>query len=220
MEDERYLRGQIYTIRNIKDDTMIYVGSTINNLSKRFHKHKKDCEGGKSQISLHKLIINNDWSDWYIELYEMYSCNNKKELCRREGQVIREIGTINKNIAGRTQKEWVEDNKEKVSQKDKEYYERNKEHISQKAKEYRENNKEHISQKEKEWRENNKEHISQKDKEYYERNKEEILQKRSEKACCDICGSFTRKGDLAKHKRTKKCMEILNNTTSNIQDCE
>ena len=219
MEDERYKRGQIYTIRNIKDDTMIYVGSTINSLSKRFHKHKKDCEGGLT-ISLYSHIIDNDWSGWYIELYEAYPCNNKRELCRREGQVIREIGTINKNIAGRTQKEWVEDNKEKVSQKDKEYYERNKEHISQKAKEYRENNKEHISQKVKEWCEDNKEKVSQNHKKWYERNKEEILQKRSEQVCCNICGVFSAKNHLTRHKRTKRCMEILNNTTSNIQDCE
>lgn len=31
-----------------------------------------------------------------------------QELNRREGEVIREIGTINKNIAGRTIKEYLE----------------------------------------------------------------------------------------------------------------
>ena len=44
--DERYKRGMIYTIRNIKDDTMIYVGSSINNLSKRFCHHKGACNKG------------------------------------------------------------------------------------------------------------------------------------------------------------------------------
>jgi len=205
MEDERYKRGQIYTIRNIKDDTMIYVGSTIDNLSKRFHRHKIDCKSEQSKVTLYKHIENNDWSDWYIELYEMYPCNNKKELCRREGQVIREIGTINKNIAGRTQKE---------------YYENNKEEIIQKVKEYREDNKEKISQKHKEWRENNKEHKSQKDKEYCKKNAEKIAKKRSEQVCCNICGTFSTKSHLPRHQRTKKCMEVLNNTTSNIQDCE
>jgi hypothetical protein len=76
--DERYIRGVIYTIRNITDDTMIYVGSTINNLSKRFYTHKKDCKYGKSGISLYKHIIENDWSNWYIELYEDYPCNNRR----------------------------------------------------------------------------------------------------------------------------------------------
>jgi len=230
MEDERYRRGQIYTIRNIKDDTMIYVGSTIDNLSKRFHRHKVQCKSGHS-ITLYSHIVDNDWSDWYIELYEMYPCNNKKELCRREGQVIREIGTINKKIEGRTKEKWYEDNKEKVSQYHKELYNDNKEKISQKHKEYYERNKEELIQKKKEWNEKNKEKvleykkeyielnkekISQKLKEYYERNKEEILQK----VCCNICGAFLTKSGLKRHQRTKKCMEALNNTTSNIQDCE
>jgi hypothetical protein len=227
MEDERYLRGQIYTIRNIKDDTMIYVGSTINSLSKRFHKHKKDCKGGISCITLYYHIVDNDWSDWYIELYEMYPCNNKKELCRREGQVIREIGTINKNIAGRTQKEYREDNKEKVSQYQKEYYESNKDELSkqkkeyyERNKEYREDNKEKVSQYNKAYREDNKEKVSQKLKEWYEDNKQKVLQKNKEKVCCNICGAFSTKNHLPRHQRTKRCMEALNNTTSNIQDCE
>ncbi len=58
MEDERYKRGQIYTIRNIKDDTMIYVGSTIDNLSKRFHRHKIDCKSEQSKVTLYKHIEN------------------------------------------------------------------------------------------------------------------------------------------------------------------
>jgi hypothetical protein len=41
----------------------------------------------------------------YIELYEMYKCNTK-ELVKREGEIIRQIGTLNKNIAGRTLKEY------------------------------------------------------------------------------------------------------------------
>ena len=72
--DERYQRGQIYTIRNINDDTMIYVGSTINTLPKRFHTHKNDCKWGKN-VSLYNYITDNDWTGWYIELYENFPCN-------------------------------------------------------------------------------------------------------------------------------------------------
>jgi len=131
--DERYKRGMIYTIRNIKDDTMVYVGSTINSLSKRFNSHKDDCKYTKSCIKLHSLIENNDWTDWYIELYELYPCNSKKELERREGQVIREIGTINKNIAGRTKKEYREVNVEKVKKWYKKYNDNNVEKIKEKV---------------------------------------------------------------------------------------
>jgi len=130
--DERYKRGMIYTIRNIKDDTMIYVGSTINSLSKRFNYHKDACKKDLS-VTLYSHIIDNNWSDWYIELYENCPCNNRKELDRREGEVIREIGTINKNIAGRTREEYRA-----------EYYEKNIDKIKEHKKEYRECNAEKI----------------------------------------------------------------------------
>ena len=76
--DERYKRGMVYTIRNINDETMIYVGSTINILAKRFHKHKVDCKAGVLH-SLYKYFNDNNWTDWYIELHENYPCNNKEE---------------------------------------------------------------------------------------------------------------------------------------------
>jgi hypothetical protein len=47
-----------------------------------------------------------DMKDWYIELYEDYICERKEQLTQREGQVIREIGTLNKLIAGRTKQEY------------------------------------------------------------------------------------------------------------------
>ena len=41
-DNNRYKNGKIYTIRNINDYNLIYVGSTIQPLYKRFHDHKKD----------------------------------------------------------------------------------------------------------------------------------------------------------------------------------
>jgi hypothetical protein len=180
--DERYKRGMIYTIRNIKDDTMIYVGSSINNLSKRFNHHKRCCKAGQSN-SLYSHIENNDWSGWYIELYEAYPCNNKKELCRREGQVIREIGTINKCIAGRTMKEWTKDNPDKVKESKKNYYKNNADKIKEKVKNYKKNNADIVKE------------------------------KKNEKVCCNICGAFSSKGSLARHQKTKKCMSKIPDNT-------
>jgi hypothetical protein len=115
-EVNKYSRGKIYTVRCRTDDSLVFVGSTSQKyLCKRFACHKNNCKTGKSG-SLYKHITDNDWSDWYIELHESYPCNSRDELCRREGEVIREIGTINKNIAGRTTKEynknWRENNPE------------------------------------------------------------------------------------------------------------
>ena len=180
--DERYKRGMIYTIRNIKDDEMIYVGSTINNLSKRFDNHKTCCKAGRV-CSLYSYVDNNDWTDFYIELYEAYPCNNKKELNRREGEVIREIGTINKYIAGRTIKEYREDNVEYIKEYYKTYYENNAEKMKEKNKERYENNVEYF-------------------KVYREVNAEKI----KEKVCCNICGAFSSKQNLSRHQKSKSCM--------------
>jgi hypothetical protein len=193
--DERYKRGMIYTIRNINDETMIYVGSTINTLPKRFYRHKMDCKLGNSLIKLYNHIADNDWTNWYIELYENFPCNSKKELERREGQVIREIGTINKYIAGRTFKEWCEDNAEKIKENYKKYYEGNRDRIIEMNKKYSERNVE----KKKEY-----------DKKRREDNKEELSAKRKEKVCCEICGAFSTKTHLKRHQRTQKCLSIAN----------
>ncbi len=145
---------------------------------------------------LYKNIIENDWTDWYIELYENYPCNNKSELCKREGEVIRDIGNINKSIAGRTRKEWKDENKEHIKKVNKEYRAKNKEKIAEiqkvVGKIYRDNNKELINDKYKKW---------------YNENKSSILEPRKEKCKCDICGSVVSKGNLREHKKTNKCIE-------------
>ena len=40
----------------------------------------------------------------YIELVKAFPCNRKEELRAREGYWIRQIGTLNSHIAGRTEK--------------------------------------------------------------------------------------------------------------------
>ena len=128
--DERYKEGKIYAIRNITDDKMIYIGSTVRNLDQRFDNHKYDCKRGMRSV-LYNNIENNDWTLWYIELYENYPCNNKKELNRREGEIIRERGSLNKNIAGRTRKEYREDKVDKNKEVKKKYYEQNSDKIKE-----------------------------------------------------------------------------------------
>jgi hypothetical protein len=103
-------------------------------------------------------------------------------------------------------KEYRENNKEEITAKMKIYRENNKEKI----KEYRENNKEKLAEYKKEYCEKNKEHIAEKMKKYRENNKEDIKLKRSEMITCE-CGSTVRKIQLAKHKRTKKHIDLMNN---------
>ena len=73
---------------------LIYVGSTTQSLSKRWGNHKAMWKSG-NHYPFHKLI--EDINDWYIELYEECPCKNNDELTRREGQIMRDIATLNKN---------------------------------------------------------------------------------------------------------------------------
>ncbi len=174
-----YQDAKIYTIRNYTDNEMIYVGSTTETLSQRLAKHRFDCKVGK-KVSLYSHIVDNDWSNWYIELYEYYPCNNRTELDKKEGEVIRDIGTINKRIEGRTKKEWCKENPDKIKENNKKY------------------------------RKNNKDKIKEYFKTYHEDNAEQINEKKKEKVCCNICGAFMRADSIYKHQKTKKCMSALN----------
>ena len=89
-----FSKGKIYTIRCRSDVSKIYVGSTTQPLSKRWGDHKHCWKSG-NHLPFHKLI--EDINDWYIELYEAFPCQNNEELTRREGQIMREIATLNKN---------------------------------------------------------------------------------------------------------------------------
>jgi hypothetical protein len=191
-----YKRGKIYTIRCLTDNNLIYVGSTINMLAKRFDKHKRDCKIGK-KYSLYNYINDDDWSAWYIELYESFECNNRMELERREGEVIREIGTINKNIAGRTHKEYYD-----------EWYKKNTEREKARTKKYREEHIDKVKKNYKEYYENNVEKMKEKSKKYRENNTDKIKEREKEKVYCEICGSFVNKKGLTRHKKTKKCLKI------------
>jgi len=127
MEHNKYHRGKIYTIRSHLTD-LVYVGSTTNTLTKRFDQHKRNYKCHKTSgkykyVSIFELFEQDP--NCYIELYENYRCNDKNELTRREGQVIRDLDCVNKIIAGRTAREYREDNKEQRKQ----YREDNKERI-------------------------------------------------------------------------------------------
>ena len=85
---------------------------------------------------LYQKMRKSDINDWYIELYENFPCDNKEQLNNREGKVIREIATLNKNIAGRTMKEYYETNKENILGKRKDRHKANQERYEAKKKEY------------------------------------------------------------------------------------
>jgi len=102
-QDKRdYSRGEIYTITSPTSND-VYVGSTIKSLRDRMEGHISNWKSG-SGLGKHKDIVK-DINDWNIRSYELYPCNNLEELLNREGEVIKEIGTLNTKISGKNNKE-------------------------------------------------------------------------------------------------------------------
>jgi hypothetical protein len=169
----KYNNGKIYTIRCRDDNNLIYVGSTTQLLYKRFYEHKKiyNNENNKEYnkllyIKMRELGIGH----FYIELYENLNCDSKEQLLKREGQIIRELGTLNKKIEGRTPEEYYIENKDKI----KEYYIENKDKIKEVKKEYYIENKDKIKELTKEYYIENKDKIKEVKKEYYIENKDKF----------------------------------------------
>ena len=93
-------------------------------------------------------------------------CETLEQLRKREGHYIRKMGTLNHKIAGRTGKEYKEQNKEKIQIYQKEYNKINKEKIQEQKQIYK-----------KEYRERNKEKIQQNSHEDYEAHKQKLSEK-------------------------------------------
>jgi len=87
-----YNNGKIYIIKFInKKDNHIYIGSTINNLKHRFSNHKSSRLFKRNKTSLSKYIeskYNNNWNNCYIQLLLNFPCNSRKELEKKEFQII------------------------------------------------------------------------------------------------------------------------------------
>ena len=170
----KYNNSKIYTIRCTDNNNLIYVGATTQPLYKRWYQHKKVCFYNNVKninILLYIKIRELGLNKFYIELYENFKCNNKEELTKREGDVIRQIATLNKCISGRKKKEYYQDNKEVIQFKKKEYYQDNKEEIKLKRKEYYKVNNEEVKLKRKEYYEANKDKVKEYNKIYYKSNK-------------------------------------------------
>ena len=118
----KFQHAKIYKIVDNTSDK-IYIGSTCENLQKRLYHHERSYESfkvGKSKYTtLFKIIQNNDYK---IELIKLHPCENKHELNVAEGLTIKKLkseglNVINRNIAGQTQKEYYNKNKNDINEK-------------------------------------------------------------------------------------------------------
>jgi hypothetical protein len=195
-----YQNGLIYKI--VCNDIRVketYYGSTTN-FNQRVKDHKKRCNINNCKESnnlKYKFIrANGGWSNWKVILIKEFPCNSKRELEREERlEMEQDNFRLNIRLPTRKNKEWIEDNKERLSKQNKIYRQENKEIIRERRKIYRQENKEKIKEQ---------------DKKKYEKNKEQILEQNKEKITCE-CGSIVTKGCLTRHKRTTKHLKLISN---------
>ena len=187
----KYNTAMIYSIRSPHTENY-YIGSTTQILCKRFGDHKTKYKGYLKGtgcfITSFKIL---KLGDAYIELLEEVNCENRNQLEKREGELIREHknNCVNKSIAGRTQKEYKIDNIDKTKQ-------------------YGIDNKDKIKQQSKQYRIDNKELISDKKQQYYIDNIESIKAQKTQPYNC-LCGSTIQLNEKARHNKTAKHIKAL-----------
>jgi hypothetical protein len=92
-----------------------------------------------------RIVI--DAGDAYIELIEEYPCENREQLNKQEGGVIRQRECVNRRIAGRSHKAHYEANRDAILARQKAHYEANREVLIARSIAYHQANKEVINAK-------------------------------------------------------------------------
>jgi hypothetical protein len=128
-----YSKAKIYAIKSDQYDK-IYIGSTCRPLNIRLNEHK--CRKYDVKKEKSKEILK--YNDAKIYLIEDYPCSNKDELRKREGEIIRQIGSMNMKVAGRTKQNYIAENNEKHKDYHKQYQQqyRQKPEVKQYKKQY------------------------------------------------------------------------------------
>ena len=176
----------------IKDGSLddCYIGSTMN-LKERRRVHRKDCNNENSKLyNTYKYVLireNGGICNWDFVVLEEFKGDDKIELLKRERYYVELLKpTLNKNIPGRTQKEWEDENKDK-------------------RKEYRQNNKEKI----KEYYQDNKDKIKERTIEYRQNNKDKLERYKEQNNC--LCGGKYTNIHKNIHMKTKRHINYENN---------
>ena len=185
-----YENGKIYAVRNdLTND--VYIGSTVMSLSRRMVQHRSDAKKRPDIMPLTKKISEIGIDHFYIELVEDYPCKNKEHLNKREGELIRELATINKRVEQRTPTE-----------------------IAEHRREYRAKHHEHILEWRREWRENNREKLREQGRAQYNKDKDKIQERskawKSTKIECPCGGKYTN-SHKAEHLKCKTHQDYINN---------
>jgi len=97
--------GRVY---RLKCGDKFYIGSTIQTLNRRLTKHKSAAK--TKALKCHAHFNEQGWNNVTIELLEEGEFENRKALCRREGEYmlphINDENCLNCAVAGRTDAEY------------------------------------------------------------------------------------------------------------------
>ena len=130
-----YANSKIYKIVSPSHPELgVYFGSTTQLLARRLGMHRSAAKCPKSTKSRSVVLI--DSGDAIIVLVENFPCESKAELNAREAYWITTNDCINKNIPGRTNKQWIAEHQEEVKIRMREYRAANREKISAEYKTY------------------------------------------------------------------------------------
>lgn len=181
----KYQNGVVYKITNSKNSE-VYIGSTFMDIEERFVKHKCDAKQRPRLSKFYTFMNEQGIDNFEIDVVEEYPCESKQQLEKREGEIIREMGTLNQRIAGRSNKEY-----------------RN---------EFREYLREFARENKKKWKINTREHHLEKErgykKTYREKHREKLQEKASTKVECECRGQYTL-SHKAEDMKSKKHLKHL-----------
>ena len=179
-EINKFNLSKIYVIKSPQTD-LYYIGSTTLPLCKRFTRHKADyksyLKGIFPFITSFKII---ELGDAYIELLEEVNCENRKQLEKHEGGLIKlhKSNCVNKIMVGRTKNEYKNDNKEMIKQDGKQYYIDNCDRIKERVNQYRIDNLDKIRELKKQYGIDNADKIRERKKQYRIDNADKIREQK------------------------------------------
>ena len=222
-----YQKGKIYRIWD-NGFNKCYIGSTCEDLNRRMAghriKYRRYLNGENENFTVFNLFDEYGVENCKIELLENYPCNSRAELHAKEGQHQRENDCVNKLIAGRTDKQYYEDNKEAISRNNKLYVENHREETKAYKQKWYKENKEYKAKQSREWYELNREEIIEQKKQYYKDHKKQIqkqkrkdyeskreliLTKLKQPWICE-CGITTTVGNKSRHIKSLKHQHYIN----------
>lgn len=213
-----YQLGKIYMIEPTceYEEGDVYYGSTIQEyLSTRLAGHKSSYHNWlnvkSNMLTSFSLFEKYGRENCKITLVESYPCETKYELESRESFYIRENKCVNKFIPTRSNKQYLQDNADKIKEYKKEHYQDNADKIKEQHKKYQQGNADKIKEYHKQYHQSNIDRKKEYKKQYRQDNADKLKQYRQDNA--------DKLRERTKQYRLKKKLEKLKVESVGLMEC-